>query len=228
MHGEVPGLSLSNQYKEYRVTHQSAIQPGTSEQDTGTAGLTDPAYLEELRRQMQRFATVQLADPSLAEDAVQEALLGALKSARSFGGRAALKTWVFAILKNKIADILRQRQRFVEADSLLRVEAEEGGLDKLFDQRGHWQRDERPTHWEDPESAIKDKHFWRVFEACLDHLPGRQARVFMMREFIELESHEICDAVGISVSNLNVTLHRARLRLRACLENNWFAAEEAS
>lgn len=228
MHGEVPGLSLSNQYKEYRVTHQSAIQPGTSEQDTGTAGLTDPAYLEELRRQMQRFATVQLADPSLAEDAVQEALLGALKSARSFGGRAALKTWVFAILKNKIADILRQRQRFVEADSLLRVEAEEGDLDKLFDQRGHWQRDERPTHWEDPESAIKDKHFWRVFEACLDHLPGRQARVFMMREFIELESHEICDAVGISVSNLNVTLHRARLRLRACLENNWFAAEEAS
>ena len=210
------------------MTHQPIAHPGTSEHEAGTDALTDPAYLAELRRQMERFATLQLKDPSLAEDAVQEALLGALKSARSFGGRAALKTWVFAILKNKIADILRQRQRLVEADSLLRVDAEEDGVEKLFDQRGHWQRDERPAHWGDPESAIKDKHFWRVFEACLDHLPGRQARVFMMREFIELESHEICDAVGISVSNLNVILHRARLRLRACLENNWFAAEEAS
>jgi len=50
----------------------------------------------------------------------------------------------------------------------------------------------------------------------------------MLREFIELESHEICDAVGISVTNLNVTLHRARLRLRTCLENNWFATEGES
>ncbi len=70
------------------------------------APLADPVFLQGLRQQMLRFASSQLSDASLAEDVVQEALIGALKNARSFGGRAALKTWVFAILKNKIADAL--------------------------------------------------------------------------------------------------------------------------
>lgn len=191
------------------------------------AHLQDPVYLEALRTQMQRFAVLQLGDRSLAEDAVQEALLGALKSVRSFNGRAALKTWMFAILKNKIADLLRARGRQVEVQSLLRTDEEHRDLDELFNDRGHWRRDERPAHWEDPESAIHDRHFWQVFEACLDRLPGQQARLFMMREFIELETPEICAAAEVSVSNLNVTLHRARMRLRECLENNWFQAGEA-
>lgn len=193
--------------------------------NTVASPLADNRFLEELRHQMHRFASLQLGDAQLAEDAVQEALVGALKNARTFSGRAALKTWVFAILKNKIADILRQRRRFVDADQLLRSDREEDSFDTLFDQHGHWHRHERPAHWENPESAVHDKHFWRIFEACLDHLPARQARVFMMREFIELESHEICAAAEITVSNLNVTLHRARLRLRECLENNWFVQE---
>ena len=93
--------------------------------DAGQAGaersalLGDSDFLESLRRQMLKFATLQLSDANLAEDAVQEALIGALRKARSFAGRAALKTWVFAILKNKIADILRQKQRSIDASSLL-------------------------------------------------------------------------------------------------------------
>ncbi|WP_323844378.1 RNA polymerase factor sigma-70 [Microbulbifer magnicolonia] len=188
--------------------------------------LSDPQFLQELRGQMLRFASLQLNDHQLAEDAVQEALIGAFKNVRTFAGRAALRTWVFAILKNKIADILRQRQRYADADQLLRADREQHDHDELFDLRGHWLRDERPAQWEDPESAVYDKHFWRVFEVCLNHLPVRQAQVFMMREFIELESHEICAAAEITVSNLNVTLYRARVRLRECLENNWYMLED--
>jgi RNA polymerase sigma-70 factor (ECF subfamily) len=191
--------------------------------ETGVS-LADPVFLEELRRQMLRFATLQLNDEHLAEDAVQDALIGALKNARSFRGTAALKTWVFAILKNKIADTLRQRQRLVYAGSLLA--AEEGEEDtvtpSLFDTRGHWRNEERPQDWGDPESAFSKAEFWKVFTVCLDGLPPRQARVLMMREFVELEADEICAAVGMTVTNLHVTLHRARLRLRECLENHWF------
>lgn len=43
----------------------------------------------------------------------------------------------------------------------------------------------------------------------------------MMREFIGLESREICLELDLTVSNLNVLLYRARLRLRECLENKW-------
>lgn len=184
--------------------------------------LADTEFLENLRRQMLKFATLQLSDPHLAEDAVQEALIGALKNAGSFGGRAALKTWVFAILKNKIADVLRHKQRLVNASSLMREDEEDEDFSSLFDSKGFWKADERPAAWANPEQSLREAQFWRVFEACLEHLPGNQARVFMMREFIELDSQEICATVGITVSNLNVMLHRARIRLRECLENQWF------
>lgn len=187
-----------------------------------TEALSDTEFLENLRRQMHKFATLQLSDSDLAEDAVQEALMGALKNAKSFTGRAALKTWVFAILKNKIADILRQRQRLVAASSLLRENEEGEDFSELFDRNGFWQEDERPATWGNPQESLRQSQFWTVFEICLEALPGKQARVFMMREFVELESHEICATVGISTSNLNVMLHRARLRLRECLGNRWF------
>ena len=77
----------------------------------GQALLQDNAYLNEIRPDMLKFATLQLSDRHEAEDAVQEAFIGALKNAESFANKAALKTWVFAILKYKIADILRFRQK---------------------------------------------------------------------------------------------------------------------
>ena len=188
--------------------------------------LSDPAFITPLRRQMLKFATLQLGNPELAEDAVQEALIGAMKNAHSFAGQAAFKTWVFAILKNKIADTLRQRQRLVEASSLLHADEEDEDFHELFVTSGHWQHDERPQAWGNPEGAVHNQQFWRVFEACLDHLPGQQARLFMMREFVEMETPEICRTLDITVSNLNVSLHRARLRLRECLEDHWFLSGE--
>lgn len=188
--------------------------------------LSDDEFLEDIRQQMLRFATLQLGDSHQAEDAVQEALIGALKNASSFGGRAALKTWIFAILKNKIADTLRQKQRLVYAGSLLREEDEDEDFAGLFDRKGHWQQDERPIAWGNPEATLREGQFWRVFEACLENLPPKQARVFMMREFVELDADEICATLVLSTSNLHVMLHRARLRLRECIENKWYLQGE--
>lgn len=172
---------------------------------------------------MLRFAILQLKDQHLAEDAVQDALVGAMKNSASFQRASSLKTWVFAILKNKIADVLRQRMRHQEARQLLGSDQESDELDELFTHRGFWQPDEHPIHWQGGDQALENQQFWQVFEACLERLPDQQARVFMMREFIEMEAHEVCTAAGISTSNLHVILYRARLRLRECLENQWFS-----
>jgi RNA polymerase sigma-70 factor (ECF subfamily) len=191
-------------------------------QDMAASVLADPQALQGLRAQMLRFATLQLGDEQLAEDAVQEALIGALKNASAFRGQAALKTWMFAILKNKIADTLRQKKRLGEASALMRERDGEEDLDELFNARGMWEPDERPAAWGNPQESLHQAQFWKVFELCLEGLPGHQARVFMMREYIGLESDEICSTVGVSTSNLNVLMYRARLRLRECLENNWY------
>ena len=190
--------------------------------------LQDEAYLKTLQIQMLKFAEIQLNDHQLAEDAVQEALIGAMKNAKSFGGKSAFKTWVFAILKNKIADILRKRHRTVEVTNLAGNSADEDeDFSNLFDEKGHWASGMEPKNWGDPEQSLNNDKFWLVLETCLENLPERQAKVFMMREYLGLSSDEICENETLSVSNLHVILYRARMRLQKCLEMRWFDEEHA-
>lgn len=182
----------------------------------------DPAFLARVRADMLRFARLQLGSDDEAEDAVQEALAGALKNASNFRGEAALKTWIIAILKNKVADILRQRQRRPINASQIGEPEQDGHLPAVFDRKGMWRDASRPARWEDPEADLHSSQFLAVFDACLNRLPPQQGRVFMMREVVELETPEICTELGLSSSNVHVILHRARLALRACLQLHWF------
>lgn len=184
--------------------------------------LQDQSYLAEIRLQMLKFAKLQLRDADSAEDAVQEALLGAMRNAGQFAGRAAFKSWVFAILKHKISDILRAKQRIV---AIAELQADPDGPEDfgiLFDADGHWRHEHRPGDWGNPENSLENGQFWAVFETCLDKLPPSQARCFMMREFIGLDSTEICKKLALSTTNLHVLLHRSRLALQKCLDTNWF------
>lgn len=175
-----------------------------------------------IRKDMLRFADLQLRDSHAAEDMVQESIESALTHAKTFAGQSTLKTWVFAILKNKIIDYVRQRDRTVAVAALVEEgEDWEQKLEELFNERGFWKEGARPVRWPGPEQAMESRQFWTVFEICLDKLPKQTARVFMMREFLGFESSEICAQVGLSTSNCHVILHRARMRLRQCLEAGW-------
>ena len=188
--------------------------------------LWDEAFLAALRRDLVRFAELQLRDRAAAEDAVQETLAAALSGRDRFAGRAALKTWVFAILKNKIVDHLRQRQRTATLSSLVPDDDDEDDFAVLFDRKGFWRPDERPQTWGDPEATFAQQQFWVVFEACLTRLPENTARVFMMREFLGLDTPGICQELAITTSHCHVILHRARMGLRLCLEQRWFTPED--
>lgn len=90
---------------------------------------------------------------------------------------------------------------------------------------GHWNPDDRPATWADPEAAFEQDAFWQVFDLCMNKLPEHIARVYTMRELLEFDTAEICAALGITPNNCFVILHRARLGLRECLENRWFRGE---
>jgi RNA polymerase sigma-70 factor (ECF subfamily) len=64
-------------------------------------------------------------------------------------------------------------------------------------------------------------------EACTEKLPAAQGRIFLMREWLELSVDEICKELDLTSTNLYVQLHRARLRLRECLELHWFGLAAA-
>ena len=177
----------------------------------------DADALTSLRHDMVRFAILQLRDTHLAEDVVHEAIAAAFKST-GFDGRASIKTWMFAILRNKIIDVIRERQRHPLEQFL---EEDLGDLDEAFDESEHWHTSHKPTSWGHPETVLANEQFWIIFQACLNQLPENTARVFMMREHIGLEIKEICQELAISESNCWVIMSRARMRLRLCLEQNF-------
>lgn len=181
------------------------------------------ASLAALRPRLLRFARLQMRDDAAADDVVQEAMLAATERAAQFQGEAAIATWVFAILKNKIIDEFRRRSRQPVVDSA-HANAHENALEEAiadqFDNRGHWA--EAPAAWANPAAALEQKRFWEVFELCIDALPEKPARVFGMRELMGMETDEICKELDITTSNCGVLLHRARLGLRDCLSRRWF------
>lgn len=200
---------------------------GTSalEDKTTRPGVSAQA-LVALRADMLGFAQPQLRNHDLAEDLVQEAIEAALRKSTSFAGKSSLKTWVFAILRNRIIDHIRQADRCVNLSSLVEEgEDTDGRLEALFTERGAWRDASRPAQWPTPEEVLHSRQFWTAFEACLTGLPARTGRVFMMREMLGLEATEICATLGISMSNCHVMLHRARLKLRSCMESGWARPE---
>jgi RNA polymerase sigma-70 factor (ECF subfamily) len=182
-----------------------------------------------LRADMLRFARLQLRNDDAAEDLVQESIESALRHSSSFAGQSTLKTWVFAILRNRIIDHLRTAKRSVAfSDMLDDGEDWEERMENLFNEKGRWRDGTRPVAWPDPAESMQSKQFWGVFEACLDHLPPNTGRVFMMREFLGFDSDEICAQLGISTSNCHVILHRARLKLRGCMGSGWSQTERSA
>lgn len=175
--------------------------------------------LESLRPALVRFALLQLRNPGAAEDVVQDTLVAVLEKPDRFAGQSSLRTYVTGILKHKILDSLRSRQRevpFEPGDG----ESDEDFIDALFRPDGHVL--ETPRDWGDPHATLERKDFFRVMEVCLERLPPRMARVFIMREWLELDTADICRELGISSANASVILFRARLQLRECLDLNWF------
>lgn len=125
---------------------------------------------------------------------------------------------MFGILRHKLVDTLRARQRTVNLSALESELDGEALLDReLFKDNGHWSSETKPRPRPTPETALRQQQFWTLFEMCLEHLPEHIGRVFMMREFLDTETEAICAELKMTANHCSVLIYRARLRLRTCL-----------
>ena len=175
--------------------------------------------LAALRPALLRYARLQVREPAVAEDLVQATLLAALQSREGFRGEASPLTWMTGILRRKIIDHYRSVAREEPLPVAPEGDTDDGLLDRLFVANGHWAQP--PRAWDDPGESRRQEDFLRVFEACLQGLAGQAGRVFALREVLEVEPDDICKDLGLSKSNYWVLMHRARLRLRQCIERGW-------
>jgi RNA polymerase sigma-70 factor (ECF subfamily) len=180
----------------------------------------DPAtWVDAHGDALYRYALLRVKDTHVAEDLVQETFISALEGLSAFKGSSSVRTWLVGILKHKILDYFRRSTREIASADLTALEGETE--DETFNRLEQWRH--APSSWKDsPDKLLENKEFWKVFVRCLEGMPESFRRAFALRELDGLETEEACKILGITPTNLWVMLHRARAKLRNCLDDNWF------
>ncbi len=170
------------------------------------------------------YTIVRVNDAEKAGDLVQDTFLAGLKAMDSFQGRSSERTWLTSILKRKIIDTYRKNAASRESSlSEYEVDIRDGDYYRGAEPfKGHWLDGKGPnSHSLMPEGEMEQADLMKIIELCISLLPPNLASVFIMKMIDETESEEVCKELGISSSNLWVMLHRARLKMRGCIESKW-------
>lgn len=163
------------------------------------------------------YAITRVDNHDLAKDLVQETFFSGIKGKDNFRGQAAERTWLISILKRKIIDHYRKINS-AKGQKEVRMNFYENGAKK-----GNWLEERAPMHWgNEADKKIENSELKGTLEKCIDNLPEKHKMVFLLKTVQNFETEEICNELDISASNLWVIVHRARLQLRRCLEENWF------
>lgn len=173
-------------------------------------------WVNEFTSELYKWAYYKTSSVETAEDLVQETFLAAAQKMDSFKGNSSPKTWLFAILNHKIIDYYRKSVNKP-------VPIETNTISAFFDEDGSWQQEKRPKDWEDNEiHLLDDTDFQKVLQKCLDALPKQWNLCVKLKYLTEKSGEEICQELNIAPTNYWQIVHRAKLQLRNCIENNWF------
>jgi RNA polymerase sigma-70 factor, ECF subfamily len=148
------------------------------------------------RSYLVRFAQRKLRDPMLAEDAVHDVFEAVISGRAAFAGRAALRSWLTAVLKNKIVDSVRRTAGTDQLDD----ESDSGALAIECPQP-------------QPDEVAEQRQLLARALARIEALPAGLRDAMRMRVLEEQSTEAVCASLGISEDNLFVRMHRARKHL---------------
>ena len=169
-------------------------------------GLCDTAAMETFYKRHARsvysFAFRRMNDDALADEVVNDTLLQAWVSAKTFIGQSSPKTWLLGIAKNKILDALRSRGR-LEARTQHTSEEDQQAF-----------ADTTPGAYAQLLAKQKGQHL----SQCFNDLPPEQ-RDCIHLSFIEgMTLAEIAQVMTIPANTVATRIHHAKRKLRECME----------
>ncbi|UOE49330.1 sigma-70 family RNA polymerase sigma factor [Mucilaginibacter sp. SMC90] len=167
------------------------------------------------------YAIVRINDEDMAKDLVQETFLAALEKVDKFEGKSTERTWLTAILKNKIIDVYRKKSSGLAIVSAGKTAQEQ---DDFFEEdNGHWKAEyaPQPIVGMDDQDPLLKKELNSILQKCMQKLPALWNAVFTMKHIDDAATENICTELHVTPANFWVIIHRAKVNLRACLQKNW-------
>jgi len=158
-----------------------------------------------------RYAFARLRVASAAEEAVQETFLAGLRNLERFDARGPQLAWLVTILKRKVLDVLRLRNRRGKFEAYDPHEIDNSYIDLGKRLSGG------STQAEELQFDLEASEIWQAVRDCLAALTQSQADVFVLSVMEQLSTESICQELGISQEVVWVRLHRARLALAKCV-----------
>jgi RNA polymerase sigma-70 factor (TIGR02960 family) len=141
-----------------------------------------------------------------AEDAVQEALLGAWRGYAGFEGRSSLRAWLYRITTNACLRLIARRPARVLTPDYCSPLVDTADLGEPVP--GPIWLEPWP---DDPAAAVVRRESVELaFVAALQHLPGTQRAVLILREVLEYSAAEVAEMLDTTVVSVNSALQRAR------------------
>lgn len=176
-------------------------------------------WVNEYADMLYNYALQRIKDTDTAKDLVQDTFLAAWRNIDNYTGEASVKTWLFAILKNKLIDYYRKAASTYTTASI----GDKQENDIFFNDVAHWSKEAYPVEWSvKSDSYLESKEFYAILGKCKKKLKEIQMAVFTLKYLENQDSEEICKTLNITTANYWVLIHRAKLQMRACIEKNWF------
>lgn len=180
-------------------------------------------WVNEYTNHLFNYAKSKTSSAIIAEDLVQDTFLTAFQAFDKFEGRSSPKTWLFSILNHKIIDYYRKNNKSELSLDQLSENVANNVADSFFDSNENWNQNPNNTLWNDDKNLLDDSEFNAIFIDCIGHLPDNWRLAISTKYIFNKNSDEICKELNISMSNYWQIIHRAKLLLKRCIENNWEA-----
>lgn len=189
--------------------HQLLDQARNGDQDA-FARLIGP-----YRRELQAHCYRMLGSAADAEDALQEALLGAWRGLRGFEGRSSLRSWLYTVATNACLRFIERRpKRVLPIDYGPPADPHSPLSGPLVESA--WIEPFPDTSVADasmPEARYEQREAIELaFIAALQHLPARQRAVLILRDvlgFSARETAEVLDSTPVSIDSALQRAHKA-------------------
>lgn len=156
-----------------------------------------------------------------AEDIVQETFLAATKSFEKCKNPDQPKSWLFAILNNKIIDHFRKKAKSIHQIQTPLEKESAQFIDNFYNQDDNWTSDARALFSSEEKHLLDNPVFNELLEKCLNDLPEKWKTAILSKYLLEKDGKEICQELEITPSNYWQVIRRAKLFLKVCLEKHW-------